>query len=100
MGLDGRGQDDHVRDRPGSQQLVQGAEDSHGTGKPASLGRVGIGHGHQFQGAGFLEPGKVRQMPFAIAMNAYQGNARWGSCCWGAGCRGGGLLNHQRVLGG
>ena len=63
----------------GGQQLVQGSKDGHGSAQPAILRRMGIRDGHEFDGAGRLQPGQVGQVPFAEAVDTHQGDPRPGS---------------------
>ncbi len=36
---------------------------------------MGVSHCHKLQGAALLQPGQVRQVPFAEAVDTHQGNA-------------------------
>ncbi len=77
--LDGRGQDDDVGGRPRGKELIEGGEDSDGAAQAAVLRRMWIGHGHELDGAGGLQPGQITKVLFAEAVYTHQGYPRPGS---------------------
>ncbi|MDQ0767764.1 hypothetical protein QF031_000513 [Pseudarthrobacter defluvii] len=94
MGLDGRGKDDDVDARLCGQQGVKIGEHGDRIGQGAGLRRDGVGHGHQFQGAGRLQPGQVGEVPLAETVHAHQPDPGDGCGCGlqRGGFRGGGML--------
>jgi hypothetical protein len=104
MGLDGGGKNDYVDARVSCQQLRQVIENGYRLCQPSLGRRVGVRHGDEFDGAGFLEPCEVGQVPFTEAVDAYQGYA-WNSRGVSGGrvatarvraaFRSGGLLSHE-----
>src|SRR3954451_3784860 len=104
MGLDGGGKNNDVDARDSCQQLRQVIENGHRLSQPSLRRRVGVRHGDELDGAGFLEPCKVGEVPFTEAVDAYQSYA-WNSsgvssgrvvpARMGAAVRGGGLLSHE-----